>query len=75
MSSLKEEGKLISKESVVYFMSIEEGKFRNPVFPGCVLELKVQKDRSKGMIWKFKGEAFVKDKKMTEAIFTAKIVA
>ena len=59
--------------NLVYFMSIEEAKFRKPVLPGDVLKLKVTKERSRGNVWKFKGEAWVGDSMTDEAIFTAMI--
>lgn len=58
---------------MVYFMSIDEAKFRRPVVPGDVLQLKVTKERSRGHVWKFKGEAWVGDQLADEAIFTAMI--
>jgi 3-hydroxyacyl-[acyl-carrier-protein] dehydratase len=61
--------------NMVYFMSIDEAKFRRPVVPGDVLHLKVAKDRSRGQIWKFKGEAWVGDELATEATFTAMITS
>ncbi|MHA1558275.1 MAG: 3-hydroxyacyl-ACP dehydratase FabZ [Alphaproteobacteria bacterium] len=70
------EGMLSNKDkgNLVYFMSIEEAKFRKPVTPGDVLNLKVQKERTRGNLWRFRGEAFVGDKKTDDAIFTAMIV-
>lgn len=62
------EGKL------VYFMSIEEAKFRKPVTPGDRLELHVEKERSRGNVWKFKAEGKVDGVKVAEAIFSAMIV-
>lgn len=62
------EGKL------VYFMSVEEAKFRKPVIPGDVLRLKVVKERARGFVWKFKGEAWVGDTLTDEATFTAMIL-
>lgn len=59
---------------LVYFMSIEEAKFRKPVVPGDRLELHVTKDRSRGNVWKFKGEARVDGQKVADAIFSAMIV-
>lgn len=59
--------------NMVYFMSIDEAKFRRPVVPGDVLHLKVVKDRARGHIWKFKGEAWVGDELADEATFTAMI--
>jgi 3-hydroxyacyl-[acyl-carrier-protein] dehydratase len=58
---------------LVYFMSIEEAKFRKPVLPGDVLQLRVSKERSRGPVWKFRGEAWVGDQLTDEATFTAMI--
>jgi 3-hydroxyacyl-[acyl-carrier-protein] dehydratase len=60
--------------NLVYFMSVEEAKFRKPVIPGNVLRLKVMKLRSRGNVWKFRGEAWVNGSLTDEAIFTAMIV-
>lgn len=62
------EGKL------VYFMSIEEAKFRKPVVPGDVLEIHVQKMKSRGNVWKFSCEAHSGIGKTAEAIVCAMIV-
>ncbi|MBX9804777.1 MAG: 3-hydroxyacyl-ACP dehydratase FabZ [Alphaproteobacteria bacterium] len=59
---------------LVYFMSVEEAKFRKPVVPGDVLKLKVSKDKSRGNVWKFKGDAYVDDVLVAEASFAAMIV-
>ena len=59
--------------NMVYFMSVDSAKFRRPVIPGDVLHLKVFKDRARGNIWKFKGEAWVGNELADEAIFTAMI--
>ena len=61
------------KTPLVYFMSVEEAKFRKPVVPGDRLELHVEKLRSRGLIWKFKGRAFVNDVLTDEATFTAMV--
>ncbi len=58
----------------VYFMNIEEAKFRRPVVPGDVLEMKVEKSQSRGSVWKFSGKAYVNGKVHAEAKFTAMIV-
>jgi 3-hydroxyacyl-[acyl-carrier-protein] dehydratase len=63
----------VKEEHLVYFMSFEEAKFRKPVVPGDVLRLKVTKDKSRGPVWKFKGEAMVGDSLVAEATFTAMI--
>ncbi len=64
-----------SEGKIVYFMSIEEAKFRKPVVPGDTLKLKVTMLKSRGSIWKFKGEAWVDDVMTDEAIFTAMIAS
>ncbi|MBL9029503.1 MAG: 3-hydroxyacyl-ACP dehydratase FabZ [Caedimonas sp.] len=57
----------------VYFMSIEEARFRRPVVPGDALELRVQKIHNRKTIWKFKGEALVKGVVHAEAVCTAMV--
>jgi 3-hydroxyacyl-[acyl-carrier-protein] dehydratase len=61
------------QDKLVYFMSIEEAKFRKPVTPGDVMRLKVVKERSRGAVWKFRGEAWVGETLVDEGIFTAMI--
>ena len=48
---------------LVFLMGIEKARFRNPVIPDCKLELKIQAIRSHGRVWKYKGDAFVDEKK------------
>ena len=60
--------------SVVYFMSVEQARFRKPVFPGDLLILDVVKLRNRGKVWKFEGTARVGDTVVAEAVFTAMIV-
>lgn len=67
------EGKEIEGK-LVYFMSIDGCRFRKPVGPGDRLNIKVQKERQRGNIWKFKGEAFCEGNLMAEATITAMIV-
>lgn len=64
----------VNTEKNVYFMSIEEAKFRRPVLPGDVLRLKVTYMKSRGNVWKFSGQAWVNDQLTSEAIFTAMIM-
>lgn len=59
---------------VVYFMTIESGRFRKPVLPGDQLRIKVKKERQRGHVWKFQGEAYVGDTLCAEAIYTAMLV-
>ena len=59
---------------LVFLMSVEKARFRNPVIPDCTLELKIEAIRSHGRVWKYKGEAFVDEKKMADAQWSATIV-
>ena len=61
------EGKL------VFFMSIDEAKFRKPVVPGELLELHVEKERERGPVRRFKGKAIVNGQLRAEAVVTAMI--
>ena len=58
----------------VFFMSIENAKFRRPVVPGDQLHLHVTKDRQHGRVWRFSGEARVDGTKVAEATFTAMVI-
>ena len=62
------EGKL------VYFMTIENARFRKPVTPGDQLIIAVEKLRSRGNVFKFSGKAHVNDGLVAEASFSAMIV-
>ena len=66
--------KEIYANKLVYLMGIEKARFRNPVIPDCKLELKIQAIRTHGRVWKYKGEAFVDNKKMADAQWSATIV-
>lgn len=61
------EGKL------VYFMSVEEAKFRRPVTPGDLMTIRVERRHHRGMVWKFRGEAHVDGTLVAEATFSAMI--
>ena len=62
-----------SEEKLAYFMSIDGVKFRKPVVPGNKLELHINKERSRGAVWTFKGIAKVDGQKVAEATFMAMI--
>ena len=62
------------ENKLVYLMSVEKARFRNPVIPDCKLELNIEAIRSHGRVWKYKGEAFVDKKKMADAQWSATIV-
>tara|TARA_B100000767_G_C19488072_1_gene419021 strand:- start:17 stop:469 length:453 start_codon:yes stop_codon:yes gene_type:complete len=59
---------------LVFLMGIEKARFRNPVIPNCKLALKIQAIRTHGRVWKYKGEAFVQNVKMADALWSATIV-
>ena len=59
---------------LVYFMTIENARFRKPVVPGDRMVINVQKLRSRGSVFKFSGKAFVGEVLAAEATFSAMIV-
>ncbi|QDH13888.1 3-hydroxyacyl-ACP dehydratase FabZ [Formicincola oecophyllae] len=59
---------------LVYFMTIENAKFRRPVGPGDVLELHVEKERQRANVWRFHGTAKVGDVVVAQATFSAMIM-
>ena len=59
---------------LVYFMTIESAKFRRPVLPGDQLRLAVSKERNRGNVWKFHGNATVDGISVAEATFAAMIM-
>ena len=63
-----------SEGKLVYFMSVDDARFRRPVFPGDVLHVRVTKQRNRGNVWKFEGRAEVKGRLMAEAVFAAMIL-
>ena len=65
---------LVSQGKLVYFMTIDNARFRKPVTPGDVMMVHVEKVRNRGPVWKFKGEAKVDDVLVAEATFSAMIV-
>ena len=62
------------ENKLVFLMGVEKARFRNPVIPDCDLILKIEAIRSHGRVWKYKGEAFVNNQKMADAIWSATIV-
>ena len=62
------EGKL------VYFMSVDHARFRRPVVPGDCLHVRVAKQRHRGNVWKFEGQAKVDGKLCAEATYAAMIM-
>ena len=62
------------ENKLVFLMGVEKARFRNPVIPDCKLILEIEAIRSHGRVWKYKGEAYVEDKKMADAVWSATIV-
>lgn len=63
----------IEKQKTVYFMEIDKAKFRKPVVPGDTLIMKIEILKYKMEVWKMKGECFIDDKLVAEAIMMAKV--
>lgn len=61
-------------DKIVYFMSIDKAKFRNPVIPGDKLTYKLEVLKHKGGIWVLQGYAYVEEKLVAEAELKAMVV-
>src|SRR5919205_1053662 len=59
------EGKL------VYFMTVDNARFRKPVVPGDTLHVHVTKERNRGNVWKFAAQAKVDGRLVAEATYAA----
>jgi 3-hydroxyacyl-[acyl-carrier-protein] dehydratase len=63
-----------SEGKLVYFMSVDNARFRRPVFPGDCLQVHVVKQRNRGNVWKFEGRAEIGGNLAAEAVFAAMIL-
>ena len=63
-----------SEGKLVYFMSVDNARFRRPVFPGDRLDVHVVKQRHRGNVWKFFAEAKVEGNRVAEATYSAMIL-
>ena len=63
-----------SEGKLVYFMSIDNARFRKPVHPGDRLQIDVEKQQSRGTVWKFNGKAMVDGLLVAESTLTAMIL-
>ena len=59
------------KAELVYFMGIDNAKFRKPVLPGDQLHYHVTKIRNRGRVWRFRGQARVNGHIVAEAEISA----
>ena len=64
----------VVKNKLVYLMTIQNARFRNPIFPECELKLNITALKSKGRVWKYKGVAMVENKIMADSEWMATIV-
>ncbi len=62
------------ENKLVFLMTVDKARFRNPVIPNCKLELNIEAIRSHGRVWKYKGQAFVDGNLMADAQWAATIV-
>ena len=62
------------ENKLVYLMSVDKARFRNPVMPDCELHLDIEAVRSHGRVWKYKGIAKVNGQKVADAEWAATIV-
>ena len=58
-------------DQMVYFMTLDDAKFRKPVVPGDVLEMKVTKEQVVRNVFKFRGQAYVDGKLVSQCVFSA----
>ncbi|MFH5923715.1 3-hydroxyacyl-ACP dehydratase FabZ [Roseomonas sp. SXEYE002] len=63
-----------ARGKLVYFMSVENAKFRKPVVPGDQMRVHVTKERQRGNVWKFSAEAKVDGTVVAEATYAAMIL-
>jgi 3-hydroxyacyl-[acyl-carrier-protein] dehydratase len=63
-----------SEGKLVYFMSIDNARFRRPVVPGDQIQVRVVRKHQRANVWKFEGHAMVGDKLTAEATFAAMIL-
>lgn len=64
---------LAGSGKLVYFMAIDNAKFRAPVEPGCLLHLDVTFTQKRPRVCKFAGRALMGDTVAAEAEFMAMI--
>ena len=63
-----------TKDKLVYLMSVDKVRFRNPVIPDCELNLEIEAIRSHSRVWKYKGVAKVNGIRMANAMWAATVV-
>lgn len=61
------------ENALVYFMGIDEARFRRPIVPGDQLKIVVEVLRRKAVVWKMKGEVYVDSELAAEATLLSSI--
>jgi len=64
----------MAQGKLVYFMSVDNARFRRPVVPGDTLKVHVASLRHRGNVWKFEAQAKVDGKLCAEATYAAMIM-
>ena len=62
------------EDKLVYLISVDKARFRNPIIPDCKLFLEIKAIRSRGRVWRYQGIAKVNEKKMADAEWAATIM-
>ena len=62
------------EDKLVYLMSVDKARFRNPIIPDCKLFLEIKAIRSRGRVWRYQGIAKVNEIKMADAKWAATIM-
>ena len=62
------------ENKLVFLMSVDRARFRNPIVPDCELHLEIEAIRSHGRVWKYRGIAKVDGKRMADDEWSATIV-
>ena len=62
------------ENKLVFLMSVDKARFRNPIIPDCKLHLEIEAIRSHGRVWRYRGIAKVGEKRMADAEWSATIV-
>ena len=62
------------EDKLVYLMSVDRARFRNPIVPDCKLFLEIEAIRSRGRVWRYQGVAKVNEIKLAEAVWAATIM-
>ena len=65
---------LKADNKLIYFMAIDDARFRRPVEPGDSMYVNIEKEHARGTVWKFNGYATVDGQRCAQARFSAMVV-